>query len=567
MIRLAGFFFASCCTMVASAGMAFAGPYTTVPSSGRGFDAPNFERFDYSLTIQRDLDLLRRYRNTGPKTHGRKPSRKPVVTVRPNTTIGIRPSKWPARKPGLVRKPDSKKPGTHRRPRPTIVVRIPPRPTYVPPTYVPPTYRPPTVVTYPKTPGPRGPVIAGVPPQPKSAPSGPAVLPAVASGRYRPREILVALPGEATTAFIGDLSRTYGIEPRDSLGIGLLGVRIYRFSIRGARSVPQVVAEIQADLRVGDVQPNYVAEIQNQAATGSAVQYALAALNVPDALTRATGRNVTIAVIDTGVDMSHPELQGVISGSYDAIRDATPAAEPHGTAIAGIIGARGNLSGVAPGARILAVRAFSAAEDGTGGETDSLTLARAIDWAASRGAAIFNMSFAGPKDPLLERLLDAAHDKGIVLVAAAGNGGPGAEAVYPGAHPAVIAVTAIDHTDQLYTEANRGDYVAIAAPGVNILAPAPNGSYGVTSGTSLAAAHLSGIVALALEASPGLDPQAVRDLLVATAHDLGPAGRDDEFGAGRANALDAVMALGEPETTRVAGDGVAARVTPASLGK
>jgi hypothetical protein len=103
---------------------------------------------------------------------------------------------------GLVRKPDSKKPGTHRRPRPTIVVRIPPRPTYVPPTYIPPTYRPPTVVTYPKAPVPRGPVIAGAPPRPKSAPSGPTVLPAVASGRYRPREVLIALPGEATTAFI-----------------------------------------------------------------------------------------------------------------------------------------------------------------------------------------------------------------------------------------------------------------------------------------------------------------------------------------------------------------------------
>jgi subtilisin family serine protease len=165
------------------------------------------------------------------------------------------------------------------------------------------------------------------------------------------------------------------------------------------------------------------------------------------------------------------------------------------------------------------------------------------------------MSFAGPKDPLLERLLDGAHDKGIVLVAAAGNGGPGAEAVYPGAHPSVIAVTAVDHADRLYVDANRGDYVAVAAPGVDILAPAPDGAYGVTSGTSMAAAHVSGVIALALEANPGLDTQAVRDLLTATAHDLGPAGRDDEFGAGKVNALDALTALGEPETTRVAVDG------------
>lgn len=572
MNRLAGFFLASCCTMAAAADVALAGPtIATFPTAGR-FDTPNLDRFDYSLTIQRDLDALRRSRSQKTKIPAYKPSRKPVVTLRPSVNVGIKPTKLPPRTPVVTHRPDPKRPDVHRWPRPTIVVRIPPRPVYVPPAYVPPTYKPrrpvpTTVVSYPRVPVPRGPVIAGIPPLPKAAPSQPTVQPAVVSGRYRPREILIALPGEATTAFLGDLSRTYGIESRDSLGVGLLGVRIYRFSIRGARTVPQVVAEIQADPRVGDVQPNYVAELQGQIATSAPVQYALASLHVPDALVRATGRDVTIAVIDTGVDMNHPELQGVISGTYDAVRDAEPAPEPHGTAIAGIIGAHGSLSGVAPDARLLAVRAFSAAEGGRGGETDSLTLARAMDWAASHGAAIFNMSFAGPQDPLLARLLDAAHDKGIVLVAAAGNGGPEAEAVYPGAHPDVIAVTAIDHADRLYVDANRGGYVALAAPGVDILAPAPDGAYGVSSGTSMAAAHVSGIVALALEANPRLDTQAMRDLLVATAHDLGPAGRDDEFGAGKANALDALMALSGPQTTRVADDRAAGPVVPVSLRK
>ena len=150
----------------------------------------------------------------------------------------------------------------------------------------------------------------------------------------------------------------------------------------------------------------------------------------------------------------------------------------------------------------------------------------------SQGVRIVNMSFAVPEDPSLERSIKAAYDKGIVLIAAAGNAGPTSPPLYPGADPNVIAVTATDVDDKLFTGANRGKYVAVAAPGVDILVPAPDGAYQLTTGTSVAAAEVSGIVALLLERNPNLKPADIRRILTTSAKRLGPGERDDEFGSG-----------------------------------
>jgi subtilisin family serine protease len=130
--------------------------------------------------------------------------------------------------------------------------------------------------------------------------------------------------------------------------------------------------------------------------------------------------------------------------------------------------------------------------------------------------------------------------KGIVMVAAAGNAGPTAPPAYPAAYPGVIAVTAVDAADRRYMHANRGRYIAIAAPGVDVLAPVDGGQHELLSGTSFATAYVSGIAALLLERDPSLDPAAVARLIAAAADDLGPVGRDDDFGAGRINALEAL---------------------------
>jgi subtilisin family serine protease len=203
--------------------------------------------------------------------------------------------------------------------------------------------------------------------------------------------------------------------------------------------------------------------------------------------------------------------------------------------MAGAIVSRQKLLGVAPGARILAIRAFSARASNT--ESTTYHILKGLDWAVSNNVRIVNMSFAGPRDPSLERALKAAYDKGIVLIAAAGNAGPRAPALFPAADPNVIAVTATDVDDRLFTGANRGNHVAIAAPGVDILVPAPAGEYQVTTGTSVATAHISGVVALMLERNPKLTPAEVRRILAASAKRLGPT---NQFGAGLVDPIRAI---------------------------
>src|SRR5260221_9805630 len=136
----------------------------------------------------------------------------------------------------------------------------------------------------------------------------------------------------------------------------------------------------------------------------------------------------------------------------------------------------------------------------------------------------------------------AAAARGIMMVAAAGNGGPKSPPLYPAANPNVIAVSGTDAQDKLFAASNRGSHIAISAPGVDIFLPAPGGKYQMTSGTSFSAAYVSGIAALMLERNPALKPNEVRAILTSTARDLGAPGRDDLFGAGGADAYAAVTA-------------------------
>ena len=134
-----------------------------------------------------------------------------------------------------------------------------------------------------------------------------------------------------------------------------------------------------------------------------------------------------------------------------------------------------------------------------------------------------------------------------MLVAAAGNAGAKSPPLFPGADPLVIAVTATDVDDKLFTGANRGKYISVAAPGVDILVPAPENAYQLTTGTSVAAAEVSGIVALLLERNPKLTPADIRRILTASARRLGTGERDDNFGAGLIDPLKALQ-LAEPRT-------------------
>jgi subtilisin family serine protease len=153
------------------------------------------------------------------------------------------------------------------------------------------------------------------------------------------------------------------------------------------------------------------------------------------------------------------------------------------------------------------------------------------------------MSFAGPRDPSIERALKAAAEKGVILIAAAGNAGPKSPPLYPAADVNVIAVSASDYADKPFAMANRGKHIAVAAPGVDVLVPSPKGGYQLTTGTSVAAAHVSGVAALLLEGRPNLTPKDVRAILMSTAKPVAFRGHEEVFGAGLVDPFQALSTL------------------------
>jgi subtilisin family serine protease len=360
---------------------------------------------------------------------------------------------------------------------------------------------------------------------------------------FIPDEVIVEFSSSASPQLIDQIERRHRLTQLESQSLPLIGASLYRLHIVGGRSVASAVGALQNERVVARAQPNYVFALQEQASSpagmqGDAAQYALDKLQIKQAHQIATGKGVLVAVIDSEIDAKHPDLDGTIAKSFDALGgEETP--DQHGTAMAGAIAAHGKLFGIAPDAQILAERAFDATP-GTAKGT-SFSIYKSLQWAADNGARVVNMSFAGPADPTLHRLLAAAYEKDMVLIAAAGNAGPNSAPLYPAADPNVIAVTATDSNDDVYKMANRGPYIAVAAPGVEILALAPDESYLITTGTSVAAAQVSGIAALLLERKASLKPKDIRTILATTAKPLGSAGQRSEFGAGLVNAYRAVL--------------------------
>ncbi|HEY0909926.1 MAG TPA: S8 family serine peptidase, partial [Bradyrhizobium sp.] len=373
----------------------------------------------------------------------------------------------------------------------------------------------------------------------------------VAQAAFDPRtianEIVAEIDGTLSDAQADELARRHGLARLESQNFPLIGATIGLFRVTDRRPLETARRELATEASIRSAQPNFRYVLQDQKPDQKAVvptegdpaQYALAKLRLPEAHTLAHCANVTIAVIDSGIDIKHPELAGSIAGSFDAL-GSKEGPHVHGTGIAGAIVAHARLMGSAPAAKILAIRAFGVAQNGA--ESSSFVILKGLDYAALHGAQIINMSFAGPKDALIERGIAAVAARGIVMVAAAGNAGAKSPPLYPAANENVIAVSATDAQDRLFSASNRGNYVAVVAPGVDIFLPAPDEKYQMTSGTSFSAAYVSGILALALERNPALKPGDIRAILMKTARDLGAPGRDDLFGAGEADAYAAVTA-------------------------
>jgi hypothetical protein len=393
----------------------------------------------------------------------------------------------------------------------------------------------------------------------RAANRGPSGVPPANERRMVPDEVVLEIPNTVTPAQINSLQQRFRLTRLESQSFTLTGTTIYRWRVPRDISVPRAVQAIEGDPRVASAQPNYLFTLQQselklpEAATteGDPAQYGLAKLRLPQAHSIAKGDNVLVAVIDSGIDGTHPELSGAIAQSYDATGDKAPVKpHAHGTAMASLIAAHGKLMGAAPHARILAIRAFDPA--GKSAEGTTFNILKGLNFAAANGARVINMSFAGPSDPAIHRSLEAARRKGIVLVAAAGNEGAKSAPLYPAADPNVIAVSATDADDLILEQSNRGNYIAVAAPGAQIMVAIPDGGYEMSSGTSHAAAEVSGIVALMLAHKPGMTPDQARATLLTTAKDIGAPGRDPLFGAGLADAYAAVSAGDAPPVAEVA---------------
>ena len=323
-----------------------------------------------------------------------------------------------------------------------------------------------------------------------------------------------------------ELSRTYGMRVVVAWTLASIGEHCVVFEVPRGRSPKDVIQRLSSDPRVGLAQAVGIFETQMSSNPLSNLQHGSQALHVPQAHRMATGKGVRVAVIDTGVDFHHPDLIGRIARANDFVhqRNAPFTADIHGTAMAGVIAAGANndvgIVGVAPGAELYALKACWPRTPGSReAECNSYTLALAVESAIEEKVQVMNLSLAGPNDPLLARLLGNAITHGIVVVAADG-GAPGHS--FPANVKGVLGVVGSDDLKGGLARPSARSTSSLAAPSVDIISTAPPNSYDFFSGSSLAAAEVTGIVALLLEKNPKLTPAQIHDVLHKSSHSLTP---------------------------------------------
>jgi serine protease len=273
--------------------------------------------------------------------------------------------------------------------------------------------------------------------------------------------------------------------------------------------------------------------------------YPLSLLQIDKALQLAGKNSVTVAVIDTGLDMKHPDLKAQLLPSYNAVNPANPGVKDlHGTHVAGIIGATANngvgAHGINPNVKILPIDVFN----GEMGASDYV-IAQGILYAIEKGAKVINMSLGGYfNSPILEDAVKKAIDAGITVVAAAGNDSTDMYSI-PASYEGVISVGATDSKNQLAQFSNYGPSVDLVAPGVDVYSsvydPTKGASFAELSGTSMASPVVAGVASLILSKYPNLKPYEVEAILERTATDLGEKGYDLKYGNGLVNPVAALQ--------------------------
>jgi subtilisin family serine protease len=340
--------------------------------------------------------------------------------------------------------------------------------------------------------------------------------------QFRARQILVTLPSatpERWAEVAKAIEREYALQPAGEFPLTALGIQCLVFQVPAERSIAVVLTRLNADSRVALAQVNQVFQVRGTGAGDpyGPLQYDMAQIRAAAAHTVSTGKGVRIAVIDTGAETDHPDLrEPVRSVNFVEGGESSFKTDRHGTAVAGVIAARaGNgigIMGVAPAAELLITKAcWYPGSQSEPALCSSWTLAKAVDHALKERARILNFSLVGPYDALLNQLLDAAQERGAIMVAAADQQGD--EPGFPAAHAGVIAAIASDARGRAKAPAWTASKPALAAPGLEILSTVPRTAYDYLSGSSLAAAHVSGAIALLLEHKPGLTMTEVLDSL------------------------------------------------------
>jgi len=315
-----------------------------------------------------------------------------------------------------------------------------------------------------------------------------------------------------------------------------LGEQCVVFEVPPGASAREVAQQLAKDPRVSIAQTVEVFRTQG-GDPYSQLQHGSTSLRLEQAHRRATGKGVKIAVVDTGVDFDHPDLRERVKKAQNFVDrgERSFTSDIHGTAVAGLIAATANndvgIAGAAPQAEIYALKACWEQPPGVRQAVcTSYTLAKAVDYAIVQGAQILNFSLAGPADPLLGKLIDQALAKGIVVVAA--DGGTAAQD-FPANYKGVIGVLGSDDLQGPPTVPPGHSSATLAAPGVDILTTMPHGAYDLFSGSSAAAAEISGVAALLLEKNPRLTPSEISAILHKTSHPIAtdPVGEVDACAA------------------------------------
>jgi thermitase len=374
------------------------------------------------------------------------------------------------------------------------------------------------------------------------ASSGSSAPPAQGAS-FVPDEVLVKFRPEAAPGVLTDVAGTHHISQAQPIaGIGVTRLKLSASS-GGAEAV---VSALNRNPNVEYAELNYIASTvttPNDPYFTGGFQWNLTKTQAPSAWDITTGSpNVSVAVLDTGVDLTHPDLQGKVVASVN-FSDSTTASDinGHGTHVAGIIGAATNnsqgIAGLGYNTSIMNVKVMG--DNGTG---SSGSIAQGVVWAADNGARVVNIS-AGATFQMttLEDAINYAWGMGVVVVAAAGNEGSNAP-FYPAFYPNAIAVASTDMFDNLSPSSDYGDWVDVAAPGGNIYSTLPNNRYASLSGTSMASPHVAGLAGLVFTSATDRNGDSllnddVRDCIEQNADNIGLSG----IASGRINAFGAVL--------------------------